>query len=774
MENTMIEARSLKTERLPAGRGIVTGKPEFTWALTADLDMIRREPASVGAVKDTYMSERYCTNPAPAVVMPLDSPPPLESRLLTRLGEPMAAGLYELRNASLIRRMGRGLKRYAESVETLPAATATLYPAGPLNLWNLSGAAVGHSYTSGISVDVRLLRDKIARQFPVLDYLVPEGRAREVALGIAGDLENMGQNPMSTRFSVGGRGYTHSILNYRRILTDGLPEYGRRIERGLAAATTAEQRDFYLACGEALDAVMRLLTGAAAACEAGSLQTALRAAAVHPPESFHEAIVLLNFVFYVDGCDSTGALDRYLAPFYGRDLAAGTLTPTQAEAWLSVFFANVDANSGWHVILGGEGVPEEFTLVCLRAQKTRRPNSGLKITPQTGDALWEAAFDSLQRGTGNPAFYNDVAYREGAVKHASIAQDDLACIAYGGCTEFMIEGRSNVGSIDAGINLLRILDGTIKAELAGAADFDAFLASFKADIRRQVKIMTWETNLNQEYKAAYRPQMIRTLFIDDCLESGREYNAGGARYNGGVINVAGIANAANSLQAIRAVLDGQCSIGREQLLDALATDFAACKELRKQLLGLPKFGNNIPEVDALAREIVDFTFSEITARRCWRAGGFLIPSTIMFVTYAGQGRDIDATPDGRQAGDPIADSCGPMQGTDLDGPTSMLWSTALLPQSHGLGTMILNLRVNAGMLGSAELRAKLKALLQSYFAMGGMQVQITALDPRTLEDAVLHPQEHQNLIVRIGGYTEYFHRLDRQLQQEVIKRTAHL
>lgn len=703
----------------------------------------------------------------PTSTTPYHSQPPLESRLLACLGEPMAAGLYELRNASQIRRMGRALKRYAESIETLPTALAPLYPAGPLNFWNLRDAAIGGSYTTGISVDGQLLRRKIARQ-------LPEGREKIVAEGIAGDLENMGLNPMSTRFSVGGRGYTHSILNYQRILVDGLPEYGRRINRRLAVAAWPEQVDFYLACGESFEAVMRLLVKAAEACSAGPLQTALQAAAERPPETFYEAIVLLNFMFYIDGCDSVGALDRYLAPFYLLDLTAGILAPAQAEAWLAVFFENVDANSGWHAILGGEGVPVEFTLVCLRALNTRRPNCGLKITPDTSPEIWKAAFDSLQRGSGNPSFYNDLVYREGAVKHASIAKDDLALIAYGGCTEFMIEGKSNIGSIDAGVNLLRILDGTIKAELAGAASFAAFLASFKADIRRQVEIMTREVNLNQEYKAVYRPQMIRTLFIDDCLDRGIEYNSGGACYNGGVINVAGIANAANSLHAIRAVLGGQCSIGREQLLNALASDFDDEGELQKQLHALPKFGNNIPEIDALAREIVEFTFTEITSCRCWRADGFLIPSTIMFVTFTGQGYDLDATPDGRNAGDPIADSCGPMQGTDQDGPTSMLSSTATLPQTHGLGTMILNLRINASLLESAELRAKLKALLQSYFSMGGMQVQITALDPETLKDALLHPEKHQNLIVRIGGYTEYFHRLDHALQQEVIKRTAHL
>lgn len=689
---------------------------------------------------------------------------PLESRLLSRLDEPLGAGFYELRNASQIRRLGCALKRYAESVDTLPAAAAALYPAGPLNLWNLNGCAVGHHYSSGLSVNGALLRDKIGR-------LLSDEREKNVAGGIAADLENLCLNPMSNRFCVGGRGYTHSILNYQRILTEGLPEYGRRIERGLAVAATAEQRDFHLACGEAFEAVMVLLAKASAACEAGALQSAMKAAAVRPPATFHEAIVLLNFMYYIDGCDSTGALDRYLAPFYLRDLAAGVLTAARAEGLLAAFFANVDANSGWHVILGGEGVPVAFTLACLRAQATRRPNSGLKIAPDTSDAVWDAAFDSLRRGSGNPAFYNDAAYREGAVRHAGIAAEDLPCIAFGGCTEFMVEGKSNVGSIDAGINLPRILDGTLKAELAQSGSFAAFLEAFKDDIRRQVAIMTREININQEYKAAYRPQLIRTLFIDDCLARGVEYNAGGARYNGGVVNVAGIANAANSLYAIRAVLDGECAIGRNELLNALENDFGDHAALHRRLLDMPKFGNNVAAVDSLAKEVVDFTFAEITSRRCWRAGGFLLPSTIMFVTFTGQGHDIDATPDGRRAGSPIADSCGPMQGTDRDGPTSMLSSTAVLPQMHGLGTMILNLRVNIGMLGSPELRAKLRALLQAYFALGGMQVQITALDAAKLQDALIHPDDHADLIVRIGGYTEYFNRLDKHLQQEVVKRT---
>ncbi len=368
------------------------------------------------------------------------------------------------------------------------------------------------------------------------------------------------------------------------------------------------------------------------------------------------------------------------------------------------------------------------------------------------------------------SFYNDPAYRAGALTHAGIKPEDLDDIAYGGCTEFMVAGKSNVGSIDSGINLLEMLDGMMSSIMAYDR-FDDFLAEFKETIRREIKQAVAETNLNQQTKSLYRPQLLRSLFIDDCLNKGVEYNAGGARYNGGVINVAGIANTANSLYVLQQIFAGRLNINREQLLELLDGNFAGHKDLHNILLQQPKYGNSQPEVDELAREISDFTFNEILQYRCFRGNGFYIPAVIMFVTYTGEGRNIQATPDGRMAGSPIVDSCGPMQGTDLDGPTSMLKSTALLPQAKGLGTMVLNLRVRAEMVKDPQLREKFKHLLQSYFAMGGLQVQVTVLDTETLKQAMAHPEEYGNLVIRIGGYTEYFHRLTPELQQEVIKRS---
>lgn len=691
----------------------------------------------------------------------------IEARILQKLDEPFAAGLYEARNASPAIRWARAIRRYAETVPVRPGTDDDLCPSGELHLWRLSDAAVWFNYSYSLGFASERLRGKIESRLTC-------EREKRIADRLVQDLETVCAKPLAVRYRVGGQGYTHSILDYHRILTDGLPEYGRRIARGRAAADSDETAEFYDAMRDVFTAVMLLLGKVADSARNPDVQAALTVLAERPPRTFHEAMLLLNFMFYVDGCDSIGALDRYLSPFYERDRADGMLTESAAEALLAQFFANVDMHSGWHMILGGEGASEAFTILCLRAQKTRRPNTGLKITPATSDAVWQTAFDALRKGTANPSFYNDGAYRKGAVEFAGVQSEDLHRIAYGGCTEFMVEGRSNVGSIDAGINLLRILEGTLLAELDRVESFEQFMDSFRRDIRRQIDEMAGQVNLNQQYKAIYRPQLIRTLFIEDCLERAAEYNDGGARYNGAVINVAGIANVANSLVAVKAVLEGTLNIAPDRLGEALAANFEGFEELHRKLLALPRFGNNVEEVDLLAQDICKFTFDRITRHRCWRGAGFMIPSTIMFVTYVDQGVDIDATPDGRYAGTAIADSCGPMQGTDAEGPTSMLSSAALLPQVQGLGTMILNLRVSAKMFSTPQLRQKLKQLLSSYFNLGGMQIQLTVLDAAQLQDALENPDAHENLIVRIGGYTEYFNRLGDTLKREVIKRTEYL
>ena len=145
----------------------------------------------------------------------------------------------------------------------------------------------------------------------------------------------------------------------------------------------------------------------------------------------------------------------------------------------------------------------------------------------------------------------------------------------------------------------------------------------------------------------------------------------------------------------------------------------------------------------------------------------------MFVTYAWAGQGVPATPDGRLRGEPIADSIGPMQGRDTRGPTAMLRSVCKLPLGDAIGTPILNLRLAPEILRTTEGRRKFEALVRSYFAMGGMQIQVTVVDGEVLRDAIAHPERHGDLIVRIGGYSEYFNNLSPELKASVLLRTEH-
>ena len=712
----------------------------------------------------------------------------LESDLLRRLGQPVTAGFFEEKNAPVFARTARVLLRYAE-LAVAPAPTAgPLYPSGSCALWGLGcrapaagPQALTYHYSTGLSVNPAPL-DALRGQ-------VREPAEQQMVAQVVEDLRVTSVNPLCCKFRVGGQGYTHSILHYGRILREGLDGYRRRVREGLDAAADSGRRQFFAAAQETLDAVDALhasLLSALRAAPADSgdrwrprLLAAFERVPAAPPRDFLEAMVAFNFLWYVDGCDSVGRFDQFMVPYWRADRDRGTLTDADARDLLAAFWRNMDANSGWHMILGGgdaAGRPayNELTALCLETlHGVRRPNAGLRVRRDQPDDIWEKTFDCMASGAGNPALYNEEAYAAAIPACTGVTGADATEFAFGGCTELMFHGISNVGSLDAGVNLVELLDGTIKTRLATARSFDEFLAAYRDDVLANVDRMLDEVDLNQEYKALYRPLPVRTLFIDDCLERGMEYNAGGARYNGSVVNVGGLANAANSLFVVRESFAGRFGAAPAELAGLLAADWRGREDLRAQAAALDKYGNSRGEGDVLAATVAGWAFDRITARRCRRAGGFYLPACLMFVTFTGEGRDVDATPDGRRRSTPIADSIGPMQGTDLLGPTAMLRSVATLPQHKGIGTLVLNLRLPRELFDDAAARARLKGLIRAYFDLGGLQIQFTVADERTLADAMRHPERYDSLVVRIGGYTEYFNRLSQELKQEVLKRTSH-
>lgn len=698
--------------------------------------------------------------------------------LLEQAGEFMAAGYMSHPEEPPLLRTCRALKRFYETCELPAYSGESLYPC--TTALYQSGQAMVFHYSQAMCFDFGVLDRKLAEATP------------EVAAALQSFREAAAAVPPVV-------GYTHSIINFGRVLAEGLTSYRERIKRLQAQAeadeTSSPRRpqafaretpvEFYSALLLLLEGIETLVQRCVAHLRASEAEgacviaEALTQAPFAPARGFHEAMIATNFLFYLDGSDDLGRFDQDLWPYYRDGLAAGEMTREQAGEWVTQLFQNVDTCVAWNCAIGGTAADwtegsNDLTLLCLECAKgRRRPNLALRLRRDTPEAVWDQALETISGGSGIPALYNEEEYL-GAMRQADlgVAEEDLPWFAFGGCTELMVHGRSNVGSLDDTLNLALVLEQSLHRHLPSCRRFDEFLTVFKNDVTAAVDELCTRVNGYQESKARLQPQPLRTLLIDDCIDNAQEFNAGGARYNWSVISIAGLPNTYDSLAAVREVVFDEAAVTAEDLLAALRDNFAGHEELRQRLARCPHFGNSVDYVDDLAHEVAAHTFSEFMGHTPWRGGRYLA-SCLMFVTYGMFGQQVGATPDGRLAQTPVADSAGAVQGRDRSGPTAYLRSVARTPHCLAPGTLVVNIRFTKRLFNDPEAREQLKALIRTYFDLGGMQLQINVVDQKVLRDAMEHPEQYRDLVVRMGGYSEYFNNIGRDLQLTVLERVEH-
>lgn len=656
---------------------------------------------------------------------------PSISRHFYEIGEPFAGGFYEEPDRDRFFRFARAQRRMFELAPLPVYNGGILYPNG----WRYpQPMAVYPDYSYTFAVQWDLLQEKWPQAVEIIreetDLLTGIGKPH----------------------NVGGDGYTHSIPRYERVVREGLDSYQLRV----MALDDGDFRDGLLDVLQGIREFHRrsmehlLQSGAPT-----RLLEALKQVPFMPARSLYEAIVCWNFIYYIDGCDNPGRLDAELINYYkGED----------ATVWLREFFTNVDQNMGWTAALGPDY--NDLTVQCLKAIKgMRRPSLELRVTSDMPDAIWKASADALMSGSGQPAFYNERVYQSALKsRFPSIPEEDRLRFCGGGCTETMLAGLCNVGSLDAGINLPLIFEKHMRRNLPRCSDFSEYYESLLLDISAVIRETLERVNRYQKQRAAVRPHPIRTLLIDDCIDRKKDFNAGGARYYWSVINLSGLINVVDSLLAIRTLIYETGLYTPEDFLDKLEKqDPLFLRKARE----CPCFGVDNDVADQLAADfterVVDL-FDQITP---WLGGQFL-PSSIQFTTYVEAGKDVPATPDGRREGEPLADSIGAVHGKDTSGPTALLNSVAKLPLEKMSGTPVLNLR-----LKKDTINKYLKPLITGFFSQGGMQVQISCLSREDILDAMEHPEKHENLIVRVGGYSEYFNALSHELKQTILQRTEY-
>ena len=264
---------------------------------------------------------------------------------------------------------------------------------------------------------------------------------------------------------------------------------------------------------------------------------------------------------------------------------------------------------------------------------------------------------------------------------------------------------------------------------------------------------------------------MRSCLIEGCLEKGRDYRNGGPLYNHGQILAEGIADAGDSLYAVKKLVFDEKKHTMSELLAALDADFAGFEELWRDFSGCEKFGNDLEEVDRITARALNRFFTVLKRHNTYR-GGVFTGGCSPYNRVAGYGRRTAALPNGKRKGEPLlADSIAATPGRDTNGPTALIKSVLRYNQNDACSGFVFQNKFEAKLFCSEKGKAAFIALAKAYFANGGQQYTVTVVSPEDLLDAKVHPENHRSLIVRVGGYSEYFVNLDADLQDNVIRRT---
>ena len=603
--------------------------------------------------------------------------------------------------------------------------------------------------------------------------------------------------PSRGRYDHGG---IHNVPDFDFVLQYGISAYRGRILQTLESTDDPQVRLFEEGMLDVLTGIEIYMHRYVAALEATAaaysgdktelqrLIRTLKKVPLQPPESFYEAFTACCAVMFFSGCYEPGRIDDYLFPYFEKDLAAGKTSEAEAYTLIRSLLEDIDRNIGHpgvtHVTIGGtraDGSPvyNALTEITIRAiGGLRAPNVSLRVRPDMPQFIWDAFLYNIGKGFAQPAIVNEDLYLKHLVSDYAIPYEDAVNYVFGGCSELLIQGKTFCDSTWVAYNMLDVFEHTFYNHFLTCSTFAEFYSRLRDDYRLTVREMANQINLRQFAFAQHHVWPLSTLFVGGCIENAKSFTAGGARYNFDSANVYGGTNAVNSLYTVKKFYEGAFgSTGKEEFLQCFADNYAGHEDIRAKCRKITKFGNSDAELNALAGELMDLVFSEIMRQECWRSNpaytGRFMPAIIVWVDWISRGKRVGATPDGRVLGEATVDSCGPMQGTDLEGPTSVLGAALSLPQHKCISTCVLNLRLDAANFKTPENTRKVQQLFETYFRQGGCQLQVNVVDPDTLLDAMEHPENHRDLIVRVGGFSDNFVMLNRDIQNEVLKRTQH-
>lgn len=544
-----------------------------------------------------------------------------------------------------------------------------------------------------------------------------------------------------------------------------------------------------------------------------------------PAETFQEAVQSVWFIQLILQIESNGhslsygRFDQYMYPYYNRDIKNGTIKESEALElltclWIKTLTINKVRSQAHTLSSAGSPMYQNVTiagqttdkkdavndlsfLVLKSVAQTRltQPNLTVRYHKNINKHFLDECVEVMRLGFGMPALNNDEiiipSFMDWQVK-----EEDAYNYSAIGCVETAVPGKWGYRCTGMSyINFPRMLLCTMNngVDLTSNKRFTKGYGYFTEMESYEELLKAWDKTIREitRYsvivenvidKASERdvPDILCSALTDDCIARGKTIKEGGAVYDFISGLQVGIANMADCLAAIKKLVYEEKKITKQELWDAILDDFSSPenKKIQEMLIReAPKYGNDDDYVDQLIVEAYDSYIEEIekypnTRYNRGPIGGIRYAGTSSISANVGQGMSTMATPDGRNAFEPLAEGCSPAHNSDKNGPTAVFKSVSKLRTNKITGGVLLNQKMTPQMLSTEENRQKLELLIKTFFnRLHGYHVQYNIVSKETLIDAQKHPEKHKDLIVRVAGYSAFFNVLSKKTQDDIIGRT---
>ncbi|MGR5092696.1 formate C-acetyltransferase [Vibrio maritimus] len=612
------------------------------------------------------------------------------------------------------------------------------------------------------------------------------------------------------------KGQGHIIIDFDRLLEKGL---GALTDEMSTLATVNADNEFYQSVLILLEASTRhirryetLANQMAAECECPVRAAELtRIASIsaniatQKPQGFYEACQLfwyMNIILQYESNASSlslGRFDQYMMPFYQESIEQGEspvfLQELLESLWVKTndivllrssssakFFAGFP--TGYTILLGGltengRSAVNTLSSLCLDAYQSvqlPQPNLGVRVNEFIDRAFLNKTAETIRLGTGIPQIFNDEVVVP-AFLNRGVSLEDARDYSVVGCVELSIPGKTYGLHDIAMFNLLKVMELVLKRNKDNQeVSFDALMSEIRSDICDYVKLMVEGSNICDVGHRDWAPVPLLSSFINDCIKNGKDITYGGGRYNFSGVQGIGIANLSDSLMALKRFVFEEKRMSFAEFIEVLESNFEGKEgeRVRARLMNrYEKYGNDIDEVDAMGADLLRLFCKEVETYENPR-GGYFAPGSYTVSAHVPLGAVVGATPDGRLAGEQLADGgLSPMLGKDQQGPTAVLKSVSKLDNYLLSNGSLLNVKFTPSTLEGEQGITKLGDFLRAFMKLKLQHIQFNVLNAETLRKAQEKPEDYAGLVVRVAGYSAFFVELSEEIQDDIIRRTAH-